>query len=97
MISRFLVLTILYFIFKYIVSWIVYYNNLDPRFGNSTWRWTYDYPVAGKRDVSDLDDKSFVRLRRKRNKIVTYMYIVTLLIFIALMSFLSKFLLFFFD
>ena len=31
---------------------------------------TYDYPVAGERDISDLDDKDFVRLRRKKNKIV---------------------------
>ena len=90
-------LIFLYFLFKYVVSWIVYYNKTDSRFGNSVWRWSYDYPVIGDRDISDLDDKSFVRLRRKRNKVITYMYIVALLIFIALMSFLSKFLLFLFN
>ena len=29
---------------------------------------TYDYKVVGERDISDLDDKPFVRKRRIRNK-----------------------------
>ena len=88
-------LIILYLILKYILAWISYYNNLDPRLGDSTWRFTYDYPVIGERDVSDLDDKDFVRLRRKKNKIILIMYSVVLIMFIASMSVLSKFLLFF--
>ena len=55
----------------------------------------YDYQVIGERDISDLDDKDFVRLRRKRNKIITLMYSVVMIMFIASMSLLSKFLLFF--
>ena len=89
-------LIILYLILKYTVAWISYYNNLDPRLGNSTWRFTYDYPVMGERDISDLDDKAFVRLRRKKNKIVLLMYAIVLIMFIASMGVLSKFLLFFF-
>ena len=90
-------LIILYLILKYTVAWISYYNNLDPRLGNSTWRFTYDYPVMGERDISDLDDKAFVRLRRKKNKIVLLMYAIILIMFIASMGVLSKFLLFFFS
>ena len=90
-------LIILYLIFRYIIAWITYYNNLDPRLGDSTWRFTYDYPVIGERDISDLDDKDFVRLRRKKNKIVLLMYSIVLVMFISSMSLLSKFLLFFFD
>ena len=90
-------LIILYLIFRYIIAWITYYNNLDPRLGDSTWRFTYDYPVVGERDVSDLDDKDFVRLRRKKNNIVLLMYSIVLVMFIASMSLLSKFLLFFFS
>ena len=86
---------ILYLVFRYIIAWITYLNNLDPRLGNSTWRFTYDYPVIGERDVSDLDDKDFVRLRRKKNNIVLLMYSIVLVMFIASMSLLSKFLLFF--
>jgi len=82
-------------ILKYIIVWIKYFNNLDPRLGNSTWKWSYDYHVVGERDISDLDDKSFVRLRRKKNKIITLMYSVVMIMFIASMSLLSKFLLFF--
>ena len=63
---------ILYLILKYILSWITYFNNLDPRLGDSTWRWSYDYHVIGERDISDLDDKDFVRLRRKKNKIIIF-------------------------
>ena len=88
-------LIILYLIFRYIIAWITYYNNLDPRLGDSTWRFTYDYPVVGERDISDLDDKNFVRLRRKKNKIVLLMYSIVLVMFISSMSLLSKFLLFF--
>ena len=88
---------ILYLIFRYIIAWITYFNNLDPRLGDSTWRFTYDYPVAGERDISDLDDKDFVRLRRKKNKIVLFMYSIVLIMFISSMSLLSKFLLFFFN
>ena len=92
-----LFLIILYLILKYILAWIVYYNNLDPRLGDSTWRFSYDYPVLGERDISDLDDKDFVRLRRKKNKIVLIMYSIVLVMFISSMSLLSKFLLYFFD
>ena len=77
---------------KYILAWITYVNNLDSRLGDSTWRWTYDYQVVGERDFSDLDDKNFVRLRRKKNKLVTIMYSIFLLCFVSFMSWLSKFL-----
>ena len=90
-------LIILYLILRYVLAWIVYYNNLDSRLGDSTWRFTYDYPVIGERDISDLDDKNFVRLRRKKNKIILIMYVIILIMFIASMGVLSKFLLFFFS
>ena len=87
----------LFIILKYVLAWITYYNNLDSRLGDSTWRFSYDYPVIGERDISDLDDKDFVRLRKKKNKIVLIMYAVVLIMFISTMSLLSKFLLFFFS
>ena len=90
-------LIILYLILRYTLAWISYYNNLDSRLGDSTWRFTYDYPVIGERDISDLDDKEFVRLRRKKNKIILVMYAISLIMFIASMCVLSKFLLFFFS
>ena len=90
-----LTMIILFLILKYILAWIRYFNNLDPRLGDSTWKWSYDYQVIGKRDISDLDDKSFVRLRRRKNKIITLMYSVVMIMFIASMSLLSKILLFF--
>ena len=89
-------LIILYLILKYILAWINYFNSLDPRLGDSTWRFSYDYPVIGERDISDLDDKNFVRLRRKKNKIVLLMYSIVLIMFISSMSLMSQFLLFFF-
>ena len=97
MVSGSIILIISYLILKYILAWITYFNNLDSRFGNSTWRWSYDYPVVGKSDVSDLDDKFFVRLRRKRNRLISLMYSIVLMIFTALMSLLSKFLLYLFN
>ena len=90
-------LIILYLILRYTLAWISYYNNLDSRLGDSTWRFTYDYPVIGERDISDLDDKEFVRLRRKKNKIILIMYAIILIMFIASMGVLSKYLLFFFS
>ena len=88
-------LLVMYMLFKYVLSWITYVNKLDNRLGSSTWRWTYDYQVLGERDISDLDDKDFVRLRRKKNKIILLMYSIVLVMFVASMSLLSKFLLFF--
>ena len=88
-------LIILYLILKYVLAWITYYNNLDDRLGQSTWRFSYDYPVLGERDISDLDDTDFVRLRRKKNKIVLVMYAIVLIMFISSMSLLSQFLIFF--
>ena len=92
-----LFLIILFLILKYILAWITYYNELDSRLGDSTWRFSYDYPVIGERDISDLDDKEFVRLRRKKNKIITLMYSVVMIMFICSMSLLSQILLFFLD
>ncbi|MDA7605039.1 hypothetical protein N8990_03140 [Candidatus Pelagibacter sp.] len=90
-------MVILFLILQYVVAWIRYYNNLDSRLGDSTWRWSYDYQVIGERDISDLDDKEFVRLRRKKNKIITLMYSVVMIMFICSMSLLSQILLFFLD
>ena len=70
---------ILYLVLKYVLAWIRYFNSLDSRLGQSTWRWSYDYPVVGERDISDLDDKTFVRLRRKRNRVITLMYSILLI------------------
>ena len=89
MFSSILTLIILYLIFRYIVAWIEYYNNTDDRFEKSVWRYSYDYPVIGKRDISDLDDKNFVRLRRFRNLVVTLMYCTVFIFFIVFMSFTS--------
>ena len=89
MISSTLTLIILYLLFKYIISWIEYYNNSDDRLQKSVWRYSYDYPVIGERDISDLDDKKFVRLRRFRNLIVTIMYCTVFIFFIVFMSFTS--------
>ena len=88
-------MVILFLILQYVIAWIRYFNNLDSRLGESTWRWSYDYQVIGERDISDLDDKEFVRLRRKKNKIITLMYSIVMIMFIASMSLLSKILLFF--
>ena len=86
---------ILYVILSYVLAWIRYFNSLDSRLGQSTWRWSYDYHVVGERDVSDLDDRNFVRLRRKRNKIITFMYSIVLIMFLLSMSLLSEFMIFF--
>ena len=88
MITTFLTLTLIFIIYLWIVSWINYYNKLDNRLGNSIWRWSYDYPVIGKRDISVLDDKKFVVLRRKKNKIITYMYLV---VYISLLYILDSY------
>ena len=88
---------ILYLLLRYVIAWIIYYNTLDSRLGDSTWRFSYDYPVVGERDISDLDDRDFVRLRRKKNKIVLLMYSIVLVMFVSSMSLLSKFFLYFLD
>ena len=90
-------LIFLYLVLRYILAWITYYNNLDNRLGNSTWRFSYDYPVIGERDISDLDDKNFVRLRRKKNKIILLMYSIVLIMFVSSLSLFSQFMLFFLD
>ena len=87
----------LFIILSYVLSWIRYFNSLDPRLGQSTWRWSYDYPVIGVRDFSDLDDKEFVKLRRKRNRIITLMYSIVLIMFMLSMSLLSEIMIFFFS
>tara|TARA_B100001287_G_C22539617_1_gene461489 strand:- start:33 stop:326 length:294 start_codon:yes stop_codon:yes gene_type:complete len=90
MLMEILILSVLYFIFLWTTAWIRYFNNLDQRLGDTIWRWSYDYPVKGKRDVSNLDDKNFVLLRRKRNRAVTIMYWIFFLSFVIFMSFISK-------
>ena len=86
MLATLLILISLYLLFRWIVLWIEYFNQLDKRFGNSIWRYSYDYHVPGKRDVSILDDRKFVLLRRQRNSVITVMYFVIFLAFIFLMS-----------
>ena len=85
----------LFIVLIYVLSWIRYFNSQDPRLGQSTWRWSYDYPVIGARDFSDLDDREFVRLRRKRNRIITLMYSIVLIMFMLSMSLLSEIMIFF--
>ena len=81
---------ILFAVYSWAISWIKYYNKLDKRFGVSVWRYSYDYKVIGKRDISDLDDKPFVRKRRIRNRTVSLMYCNFFIGFAVSMSFLSN-------
>ena len=56
MITSGLILIGLYFLLMYAFECIKYFNKIDERFGNSLWRWSYDYPVKGKQDISNIDD-----------------------------------------
>ena len=94
MIISFLILIAIYFLHKYISAWIIYYNSTDIRFGNSIWRYSYDYPVKGKRDISYLNDKIFVKKRRIRNRTVSLMYWNFFIGFTVLMYFLSDLLIY---
>ena len=49
---------------------------------NSLWRYTDDYRVKDRKDLYDLDDKPFVRLRNKRDSVVTIMYFIVILAFV---------------
>jgi len=60
----------------------------------SIWRYTSDYPVIGIRDISDLEDKPFVRQRRKRNTIVSLMYFIVILAFIFVNQIVANILIF---
>ena len=93
MLTTTIVLTILFGIYMWAVAWIKYYNQLDKRFGISIWRYSYDYKVIGKRDITISDDKEFVLLRRKRNKAVTFMYFVFFILFVVFISFINQLLL----
>ena len=95
MVFGIILMVTLFIILTYVISWIRYFNSLDPRLGQSTWRWSYDYPVIGVRDFSDLDDREFVKLRRKRNRIITLMYSIVLIMFMLSMSLLSEIMIFF--
>ena len=87
-----LLLIICFILFRYSVAWIEYYNQIDARMPKSIWKYTSDYPVIGDRDVSDLDDKPFVRQRRKRNTVVTIMYFIVILAFIFINYIVANFL-----
>ena len=93
MITTTLILVILFFIFKWSVAWINYYNSLDLRLTKSVWKRSYDYPVIGKRDISMLDDRNYILIRRKKNRAITIMYLIVFLSFLVLMSFTSQILL----
>ena len=82
MLTTSLILFILFLLFSWVASWIRYFNKLDKRFGESIWRYSYDHHVVGERDISILDDREFVLLRRKRNSVITTMYIVVITLFL---------------
>jgi|TARA_B110000438_G_scaffold281018_1_gene306782 hypothetical protein len=97
MLANVLFLIICYFLFRYAKAWINYYNQIDERMPKSIWRYTCDYPVIGIRDISDIDDKPFVRQRRKRNTIVTMMYFIVILAFISTNYIVANILIFILD
>ena len=90
MTTTIIVLACLYLIHRWAVAWIEYYSSLDQRLGDSIWRYSYDYHVVGKRDVTISDDKNLVILRRKRNRAVTFMYFIFFLSFVIFMSFMNQ-------
>ena len=93
MTTTIIVLILLYAIYRWAVAWIEYYSSLDERLVMSIWRYSYDYHVIGKRDITISDDKNLVLLRRKRNRAVTFMYFIFFLSFIVFMSFMNQLLL----
>ena len=90
------ILLIIHYIFHIDILLLGLFTTIitDERFGNSVWRWTYDYKVIGERDFSDLDDKPFVRKRRIRNRIITFMYCNFFIGFLYFMAFLSNLLIY---
>ena len=93
MTTTIMVLILLYAIYRWAVAWIEYYSSLDERLVMSIWRYSYDYHVIGKRDITISDDKNLVILRRKRNRAVTFMYFIFFLSFVIFMSFMNQLLL----
>ena len=93
MTTTILTLLILYGVYRWSISWIEYYSKLDSRLGSSVWRYSYDYHVPGKRDITLEDDENLVILRRKRNRAVTFMYFIFFFTFIIFMSFMNELLL----
>ena len=93
MTTTILTLLVLYGVHRWSISWIEYYSKLDSRLGSSVWRYSYDYHVPGKRDITLEDDENLVILRRKRNRAVTFMYFIFFLTFIIFMSFMNELLL----
>ena len=53
------------------------------------------YLEDSKSESIVLDDKEFVKLRRKRNRIITLMYSIVLIMFMLSMSLLSEIMIFF--
>lgn len=94
MLASALLLIVCYVLFRYSTAWIKYYNETDQRMPKSIWRYTSDYQVIGMRDISDLEDKAFVRQRRKRNTIVTIMYFIVILAFIFVNQIVANILIF---
>ena len=72
MLTTTIVLIILYFIYRWSVAWVNYYNQLDKRFGLSIWRYSYDYQVVGKEKIS-INNKEYLtehfKLRSKNESL----------------------------
>ena len=70
MITSGLILIVLYLLLLYAFECIKYFNKIDERFGNSLWRWSYDYPVKGKQDISNIDDLKKNESSKQLNKLI---------------------------
>ncbi|MEC7168942.1 MAG: hypothetical protein VXV90_00745 [Pseudomonadota bacterium] len=85
-----LILIILFFLWKYLKEYIIYFKTGDPKENTSTyWMFSYDFKSDKKEDFKP-DSLKIIKKRRFVNSLVLLLYIDILLIFLFLNSWISQ-------
>ena len=81
-----LILIILFFLWKYLKEYIIYFKTGDPKENTSTyWMFSYDFKSKTKEWIPE--DKQLLQRKRARNFLVFILYLIAFGIFLLLNSF----------
>ena len=91
MIKTIFILFILYFLIEYFINQIksIKTDN-DEENEKNFWMFTYDFKDKKKESIFDVDSHEVIEKRSKKNRLILFLYLSVILVFIFLNSLVSQ-------
>jgi len=91
MIKTIFIIIVLYYLIKYIISYLKFIKTDNKKENpQNFWMFTYDFKDKKKESIFDVDSHEVLEKRSKKNRLILFLYLSVILVFIFLNSLVSQ-------